>query len=111
MDMLIETTRVEPWNLNKDVRYTDTTIAEQERGISIISTPISLILPDSRGKSHLMNFIDTPGHISLSGEITASRYWLLVFLFSTSIVVYFHVFPPVLFLFLIYSWSIPFPNH
>ena len=79
MDMLIETTRVEPWNLNKDVRYTDTTVAEQERGISIISTPVSLILPDSRGKSHLMNFIDTPGHISLSGEITASMFcdWLI----------------------------------
>ena len=75
MDMLIETTRVEPWNLTKDMRYTDTTIAEQERGISIFSTPISLILPDSRGKSHIMNFIDTPGHISLSGEITASRIW------------------------------------
>lgn len=70
--MLIETTRVEPWNINKDIRYTDVTVAEQERGISIISTPISLVLPDSRDKSHLMNFIDTPGHISLTGEVTAS---------------------------------------
>ena len=70
--MLIETTRVEPWNLNKEIRYTDVTVAEQERGISIISTPISLVLPDSRDKSHLMNFIDTPGHVSLTGEVTAS---------------------------------------
>ena len=72
LDMLIESTRTEPWNLSKDVRYTDTTIAEQERGISITSTPISLVLPDSRSKSHLINFLDTPGHISLTGEVTAS---------------------------------------
>ena len=72
--MLIETTRVEPWNLNKEIRDTDVTVAEQERGISIISTPISLVLPDSRDKSHLMNFIDTPGHVSLTGEVTASTH-------------------------------------
>ena len=73
LDMLIESTRTEPWNLSKDIRYTDTTVAEQERGISITSTPISLVLPDSRSKSHLINFLDTPGHISLTGEVTASR--------------------------------------
>ena len=72
--MLIETTRVEPWNLNKEIRYTDVTVAEQERGISIISTPMSLVLPESRDKSHLMNFIDTPGHVSLTGEVTASTH-------------------------------------
>lgn len=69
--MLIETTRTHPWDLAKEIRYTDTTIAEQERGISIFSTPISLVLPDSRSKSHILNFVDTPGHISLSGEVTA----------------------------------------
>ena len=72
MDMFIETTHKKPWDLKNEVRYTDTTIAEQERGISITSTPISLVLADSRDKSYLINFLDTPGHISLSGEITAS---------------------------------------
>ena len=72
MDMFIETTHKQPWDLKKEVRYTDTTIAEQERGISITSTPVSLVLADSRDKSYLINFLDTPGHISLSGEITAS---------------------------------------
>ena len=72
MDMFIETTHKTPWDLKKEVRDTDTTIAEQERGISITSTPISLVLADSRDKSYLINFLDTPGHISLSGEITAS---------------------------------------
>ena len=70
--MFIETTQKKEWDLKKEVRYTDTTIAEQERGISIISTPVSLVLPDSRDKSYLINFIDTPGHVSLSGEVTAS---------------------------------------
>ena len=46
--MFIETTQKKEWDLKKEVRYTDTTIAEQERGISIISTPVSLVLPDSR---------------------------------------------------------------
>ena len=81
MDMLIESTRKQPWDLKKEVRYTDTSRAEQERGVSIFSTPVSLVLGDSREKSYLMNFVDTPGHISLSGEVTASRcflVWLLV---------------------------------
>ena len=42
MDMLIETTHKKPWDLKKEVRYTDNTISEQERKISIFSTPISL---------------------------------------------------------------------
>ena len=70
--MLIETTHVKPWSLTKEVRYTDTTISEQERGISITSTPISLLLGDSNEKSWLLNFVDTPGHISLTGEVTAA---------------------------------------
>lgn len=73
MDMLIETTHKQPWDLKKEVRYTDNSISEQERGISIFSTPISLILGDSRDKSYLINFIDTPGHISLCGEVTTGH--------------------------------------
>ena len=72
MDMLIETTHKKPWDLKKEVRYTDNTISEQERKISIFSTPISLILGDLQDKSYLINFLDTPGHISLTGEVTAS---------------------------------------
>ena len=72
MDMLIETTHKKPWDLKKEVRYTDNTISEQERKISIFSTPISLILGDLQDKSYLINFLDTPCHISLAGEVTAS---------------------------------------
>ena len=53
-------------------RYLDSRMDEQERGISLKAKPISLVLPDLNGKSHLLNWMDTPGHLSLSGEATAA---------------------------------------
>ena len=38
--------------------------------MSLKSSPFSVILPDSREKSYLFNFIDTPGHPNLSDEVT-----------------------------------------
>ncbi len=32
-----------------------------QRGLSIKSTPLSLVMPDSKGKSYFMNVYDTPG--------------------------------------------------
>ena len=32
-----------------------------ERGVSIKSTPLTILLPDTKGKSYLLNIIDTPG--------------------------------------------------
>ncbi len=52
-------------------RYMDSRLDEQERMISIKSTPVSLVLPDLSGKSHLINLIDTPGHMCFAGEVTA----------------------------------------
>lgn len=40
--------------------------------MSIKATPMSLVLPDSRGKSFLFHFQDTPGHVNFSDEVTAS---------------------------------------
>ena len=71
MDLLIEQTKQEAWDPSKEVRFTDTRSDEQERGVSIKSTPVSLVLPDTRGKSYLINLIDTPGHVNFSGEATA----------------------------------------
>ena len=45
---------------------------EQARGISLKSTPMSLPLQTSRGKTLLFNMMDTPGHVNFSDEITAS---------------------------------------
>jgi len=55
-----------------NLRYTDSRRDEQQRGISIKAKPISFVLPDLKGKSHLINFMDTPGHPAFSGEVTAA---------------------------------------
>lgn len=54
------------------LRYTDTLFTEQERGVSIKSTPVTLVLSDIKQKSFLMNIFDTPGHVNFSDEATAS---------------------------------------
>jgi len=72
MDMLVQQTHEIDWPLAKEVRYTDTRIDEQQRGVSIKAVPMSLILPNSQGKSYLLNVFDTPGHVNFSDEVTAS---------------------------------------
>jgi len=66
VDSLFEQTHPE---LNKqkdgDMNYTDTLFTERERGVGIKSTPVTFNLPDSKGKSYLMNILDTPGNIFL----------------------------------------------
>uniref|UniRef100_A0A665UJN2 116 kDa U5 small nuclear ribonucleoprotein component n=1 Tax=Echeneis naucrates TaxID=173247 RepID=A0A665UJN2_ECHNA len=42
------------------------------RGVGIKSTPVTMVLPDSRGKSYLFNIMDTPGHVNFSDEVTSS---------------------------------------
>ncbi|KAI2666393.1 116 kDa U5 small nuclear ribonucleoprotein component [Labeo rohita] len=54
------------------LRYTDILFTEQERGVGIKSTPVTMVLPDSRGKSYLFNIMDTPGHVNFSDEVTSA---------------------------------------
>lgn len=72
LDALIEQTHVKAWDPAKEVRYTDTRQDEQKRGVSIKSTPVSLLLEDSRNKNYLLNLMDTPGHVNFSDEGTAA---------------------------------------
>lgn len=45
----------------KPMRFTDTRLDEQERGVSLKMVPMSLVMEGTSGKSYLMNLIDTPG--------------------------------------------------
>ena len=68
LDMLVRHTHA----LRRVSRYTDTRLDEQQRGISLKSCPMSFVLQQLNGKSHLINCIDTPGHIAFSDEASAA---------------------------------------
>ncbi|XP_013099723.1 116 kDa U5 small nuclear ribonucleoprotein component [Stomoxys calcitrans] len=73
VDCLIRQTHPQfDMNEERSLRYTDTLFTEQERGVSIKATPVTVVLQDVKQKSYLMNIFDTPGHVNFSDEITAA---------------------------------------
>ncbi|CAH8642450.1 unnamed protein product [Schistosoma curassoni] len=73
MDCLIELTHPDiEAKEDKNLRYTDFLHMEVERGLSIKSTPVSLVLRSMQEKSYLFNIFDTPGHVNFSDEVTAA---------------------------------------
>jgi 116 kDa U5 small nuclear ribonucleoprotein component len=57
---------------DEQLRYTDVHFLERERGLSIKAAPMSLVLQGTRGKSHLVNILDTPGHVNFVDEVASS---------------------------------------
>lgn len=86
MDMLVEQThdlRYEWRNNERPLRFTDTRVDEQSRGISMKSTPMSLVLEASSGKSFVMNMVDTPGASSCHALLLSTHTaWLAVTAFK-----------------------------
>lgn len=76
MDMLMEQTHDVPggeiFGPEAPMRFTDTRRDEQERGVSLKAVPMTLVMPDSRGKSYAIHLMDCPGHPNFSDEMCAS---------------------------------------
>ncbi|GAB4814650.1 hypothetical protein N2152v2_001696 [Parachlorella kessleri] len=75
MDMFVEQTHEvrHEWRSNeKPMRFTDTRLDEQQRGISLKAVPMSLVMQGTSGKSYLLNLMDTPGHVNFSDEMCAA---------------------------------------
>jgi U5 small nuclear ribonucleoprotein component len=80
MDMLVLETHAITERLDKrtgkkrdeQLRYTDVHVLERDRGLSTKAAPMSLVLPNTKGKSHLVNILDTPGHVDFVDEVAAS---------------------------------------
>lgn len=49
--------------------FTDDYYLEQERGITIFASNVSMVY-DYKGQDHLINLIDTPGHVDFGGDVT-----------------------------------------
>jgi 116 kDa U5 small nuclear ribonucleoprotein component len=80
IDFLLELTLRKSWgpkasldvNQGGGPRYTDIHKSEQERQMSLVSTPITTLLPDTRGKTYCFTMVDCPGHPNFHDETVAA---------------------------------------
>lgn len=76
-DSLLATNRLVSKRMAGFLRYLDDRPDEQERGITMKSSAVSLLNlvhdeDDQKNKRILLNLIDTPGHIDFSSEVGAA---------------------------------------
>ncbi|KAL1926710.1 hypothetical protein VTP01DRAFT_5605 [Rhizomucor pusillus] len=72
VDMLVAETHDVPINVDQPERYTDTHTLERERGVSIKSMPMTIVMQNTNDKSYLLNIMDTPGHTNFIDEVAAA---------------------------------------
>lgn len=57
----------------KKLRYTDNEKLEIERGVTMKLSPMTLLLPNLKGSSVVLNIIDTPGHVNFADEVAVAQ--------------------------------------
>ncbi|CAJ1351624.1 unnamed protein product [Effrenium voratum] len=72
MDLMVLNTHEKEWKAGKEIRYTDSRQDEQDRGITVKASSMSLVLQDSKDKSYLFHCMDTPGHANFQDEVIAA---------------------------------------
>ena len=77
VDCLLEPTLRKSWGPRASLedsgpRYLDILKAEQERQMSLTSTPLTALLPDTRGKTYAITMVDCPGHVQFHDETVAA---------------------------------------
>lgn len=72
LDGLVQQTHTQKRQLDRNERYMDARFDEQERGLTVKAKPISLVLPNYKDKSYLLNIMDTPGHPNFIDEVSAA---------------------------------------
>lgn len=71
-DTLLASNGIISTRMSGKLRYMDSRADEQERGITMKSSAISLIHTTAESQQYLINLIDSPGHVDFSSEVSTA---------------------------------------